>query len=110
MNPLARARISARRDLAAQGYGPLYERIHQILLRHNPARLDLTRGDARDDYGSPVGTLIPRLKTVREHELQDVLCLEMRHWYPYDPLTPEQLETISKEIWQAWIEFLRPSN
>jgi hypothetical protein len=80
MNPLARARISARRELVRQGYGPLYEAIYQILLKHNPARLDLTRGDAREDYGSPTGTLIPRLGMADEQSLKLVLYGEMKHW------------------------------
>lgn len=110
MNPLARARINARRDLVRHGYGQLYEAIQQILLKHNPACLDLTRGDAREDYGLPTGTLIPRLGTADEQSLQLVLYGEMKHSYPQEAGASEQYEAIAHEIWQAWITFQRPSN
>jgi len=73
MNLLVRARIETRRELARQGFGPLYERIQQIMLSYNPAGFDLTKGDTRDDYGSPVGTLIPKLRAINEGDLPDVM-------------------------------------
>ena len=105
MNPLARARIRTARELAKQGYGPLYESIHSILAAHNPANLDLTRGDARDDYGLPTGTLIPRLKEVDEQNLRDVLYAEMQHWYREKAGTPEQYDGVARAVWQSWLEF-----
>jgi hypothetical protein len=107
MNLLHRARIETRRELARQGFGPLYGGIHQIMLNHNPAGLDLTRGDARDDYGSPVGTLIPKLRTTNEGGIAHVLYLEMQHWYGEAAGQPESYGAIAEEIWQAWTEFQR---
>ena len=107
MNPLARARIETRRELGRQGLGPLYDHIHQIILRYNPAGLDLTKGDARDDYGSPVGTLIPKLRAINGGDLPDVLYLEMQHWYGEAAGQPESYRAIADEIWQAWTEFQR---
>ena len=110
MNPIVRARIKTRRELARQGYGPLYDGILQILLKHNPARLDLTRGDARDDYGSPAGTLIPRLADIKESHLEEVLYGEMEHWYRQEAGRPEHYDGIAHEIWQAWMTFQRISD
>ena len=97
-----RARIRARRELTRQGFGPLYARLHQILLNHNPGGLDLTRGDARDDYGAPVGTLIPKLRSINEGDLARVLHIEMRHWYRDAAGTLERYDALAAEIWQAY--------
>src|SRR5438045_3152544 len=99
MNPIARARIVARRKLIKEGYGPLYDSLHKILLRHNPARLDLERGDCRDDYGLPVGTLIPQLKQLNRADLKNALYREMKHWYRDEADTPDRYEEIASEIW-----------
>lgn len=107
MNPLTRARIERRRELVRQGYEPLYDRLHQILAHHNPAGLDLTRSDTRDDYGLPVGTLIPKLPTVQESDLRDVLHREMTHWYRDVAGPPERYNVVAGEIWQAWTAFQR---
>ena len=105
MNPLDRARIGTRRELIRQGYGSLYERIHEILIRHNPVRVDVSRGDARDDYGLAVGTLIPRLNGANERDLNETLFVEMQHWYREQAGQREEYASIADEIWQAWTEF-----
>jgi hypothetical protein len=81
MNTSVRGRIRTRRELLQHGYGPLYEALHPILLKHNPISLDLERGDARDDYGGPVGTLIPQLKNTTEDGLPYLVWAEMNRWY-----------------------------
>jgi hypothetical protein len=81
MNTSERGRIRTRRELLQHGYGPLYEAPHRILLKHNPISLDLERGDARDDYGGPVGTLIPQLKNTTEDGLPYLVWAEMNRWY-----------------------------
>ncbi len=107
-DPIARARIERRRELTQQGFGPLYKRMHQIMLKHNPAGLDLTRRDARDDYELPVGTLIPKLEAAGTSETcAHTLFAEMQHWYRESAGTLEQSTAIADEIWQAWIEFQR---
>ena len=83
MDPVVRARIKTQRRLAGEGYGPLYDSIREILIAHNPAQLDVTRGDARDDYGLPAGTIIPQLETADHASLRDILRAELEHWYRY---------------------------
>ena len=55
MNLLVRARIETRRELARQGFGPLYERIQQIMLSYNPAGFDLTKGTRATTTARPWG-------------------------------------------------------
>jgi hypothetical protein len=106
MNVVTRARVERRRELIRQGLGPLYDRIHQILLKHNPIGVDIARGDARDDYGLPVGTLIPRLHlTSTRDDLARALFTEMQHWYASEAGTMERYIATADEIWQAWTEF-----
>jgi hypothetical protein len=107
MNPLSRIRIETRRELTRRGLGTLYERIHQILLDHNPIGVDVTKGDARDDYGLPVGTLIPKLTTINEGDLARVLFAEMQHWYREAAGATEGYDAIAHDIWRAWTEFQR---
>ena len=109
MDPVVRARIKTQRKLAGEGYGPLYDSIRAILIAHNPAHLDVTRGDARDDYGLPVGTLIPQLETADQARLRDILCVEMEHWYRHVAGPPERYQVIADEIWRVWTAFRRMS-
>jgi hypothetical protein len=104
MNISQRGRIRARRELIQQGYGPLYEALHRILLHHNPIGLDLTRGDARDDYAGPVGTLIPQLRNASEDTVHYLLSVEMNRWYR-GAGEPSDYRTIAREMWDAWIAF-----
>jgi hypothetical protein len=105
MNPLERARINTRRELVQKGYGPLYDKLQQILLKHNPAKLDPERGDMRDDYGLPVGTLIPKLKSTDQSRLKHVLHREMSHWYRDEAGTPDRYDEIAREMWAEWAAF-----
>jgi hypothetical protein len=109
MNPLVSARIETRRKLTREGLGPLYDRIHLILLTYNPVGLDLTKGDVRDDDGLPVGTLIQKLRTTNEAGFAHVLYREMQHWHREAAGTPELYDAIADEIWQAWNEFQSPA-
>ena len=105
MNISVRARIKTRRDLAKNGYGGLYDALHAILLKHNPASLDMKRGDARDDYGGPVGTLIPNLTAASEGNIRFLLEAEMKRWYGRESGESGALEAIAAEMWQAWVKF-----
>jgi hypothetical protein len=105
MNPLERARIDTRRELVQKGYGSLYDKLQQILVKHNPVKLDLERGDMCDDYGLPVGTLIPKLKSIDQSGLNHVLHREMNHWYRDEAGTPDRYDEIAREMWAAWIAF-----
>ena len=109
MDPVVRARIDTQRKLAREGDGPLYDSIRAILIAHNPAHLDVTRGDARDDYGLPVGTLIPQLETADQASLRDLLRAEMEHWYRHVAGPPERYQVIADEIWRLWTAYRRMS-
>jgi len=105
VNSVERTRVNTRRELTKKGYGSLYDDLQQILLKHNPAKLDLQRGDMRDDYGLTVGTLIPKLKSTDQSGLKHVLYREMSHWYRDDAGDPNDYEDISREMWAAWTAF-----
>ena len=91
--------------MTKKGYGLLYDNLQRILLKHNPAKLDLQRGDMRDDYGLPVGTLIPKLKNTDQSGLKHALYREMSHWYRDGAGEPNDYEEISREMWAAWTAF-----
>lgn len=107
MNIPVRARIRVRRELADLGFGAIYAHLHEILLNHNPAGLDLTGGEARDDYGAPIGTLIPKLPALNEGDLARVLHIEMQHWYRDAAGPQERYDAAAVEMWQAWTAFQR---
>jgi len=107
MNRIVRARVLARRKLIKEGYGSLYDDLHKILVKHNPAGLDVARGDERDDYGLPVGTLIPKLKDLDAAGFKDALYREMHHWYRDESDSPSRYEQIAGEMWAAWTQFRR---
>jgi hypothetical protein len=105
MNPSIRARIKTKRGLVKQGYGPIYETLRLILIRHNPVQLELKRGDARDDYGAPVGTLIPKLENARREQIEFLLHNEMVLWYGNSAGESGRYSLIVSEFWDAWREF-----
>jgi hypothetical protein len=88
----------------SRGYGAIYQALRNILINCNPAGLDLTRGDARDDYGAPAGTLIPKLEDAGEHKFAFLIQNEMKLWYGKD-VEGLHYEDIASEMWKAWSEF-----
>jgi len=105
MNIAERARIKQRRKIKTEGLGQLYDILTDILFRHNPVGLPRTPG-VRDDYGSPVGTLIPSLETAKSaDEVQIMLLIEMARWYGKDSGPESMYGDISRDIWKAWLDF-----
>lgn len=105
MNISERARVHTRRQIRARGLEELYQRFVDVLFAHNPVGLPKTPG-TRQDYGSPVGTLI--LKLGRAYSAQDLACLlylEMIDWYGKDTGSEELYQVIAQELWSISTQF-----
>jgi hypothetical protein len=99
-------RIWTRRRLKEQGYGALYERMTGILVRHNPVRFE-SPATAKEEYGGPIGALIPRLDAISNvHQLRFWLCDEFKKFFRnLAPAEEACYEGIAAELWQELTDF-----
>ncbi len=109
MDSRVRARVHARRKLAALGYGRLFDALTESLYSHDPLNLG-PGGLARNEYGSPVATIIPRLESCSSPEqLRFVVEAEMRMHYPTADITGTDWAKLAEKWWKLWSE-LGPCN
>lgn len=94
--------MHARRRLAAEGLGQLFDELRDSLYEVDPLQL-VKNGLSRDEYGSPVATIIPRLKNCSNpEEVQFVVEDEMRKHYPTADLAQFDTSKLSLEWWKKW--------
>ena len=105
MDVRVRARVHGHRQLAAQGYGTLFDQLRDVLYSCDP--LNLGSGAVnRDEYGSPVVTIIPRLGCCTTPEqLRFVVEDEMRKHYPACDFAGADWERITFDFWNRWATF-----
>jgi hypothetical protein len=105
MDLRVRARVHARRELAARGYGAVFEQLRDVLYQHDPLLLG-TGGNASDEYGSPMSTILPRLEDCSALEqIGFVLEQEMAKHYPYADFTKTDWAKMASDIQRIWLEF-----
>jgi hypothetical protein len=107
MDLRVRARVHSRRQLVAQGHGAIFDELRDTFYAYDPLQLGAGGGN-RDEYGSPVSTIIPlfeRCATLEEacFAVKD----EMRMHYPSASLGSTDLEKLASECWQKWLSFKR---
>lgn len=105
MDIRVRARAHDRQRLVARGYGQLFEALRDSLYAYDP--LCLGSGDlAKDEYGSPIVTIIPRLeKCSTPKQIQLVVEEEFRKHYPFQDVTLTNWEKLACDWWSIWSEF-----
>ena len=106
MDIRVRARVHARRRLASRGYGAVFVQLRDVLYEHDPLRLGIA--GAKDEYGSPVSTILPRLEDCSTSEqIRFVLEQEMARHYPKSDFTKTDWAGLSSEFENVWLEFQR---
>lgn|GEM_PF-1054786 len=86
-------------------YGDLYERVEEILFRHDPVGINL--GDNRDEYDPEVDTILPRLKRCESVvQVRDVVFEEFARWFDGIDIGPrERYAKAAEEIWAAYLDY-----
>lgn len=87
----------------------LYAEVEEILFRLDPVGINF--GDNTDEYGSEVGTIVPRLEDASsEADVHRIVYEEFVRWFDEaiagDP-NKQAYKEAAKEIWQAWVNFSR---
>lgn len=102
MDLRVRARVHGRRQLAARGLGRLFDQLRDDLYELDPLQLG-NSGLSKDEYGSPVATIIPRLKDcVTAEQVEFVIDEEMRKHYPTADLAHFNWSKLSAEWLKKW--------
>ena len=110
MDIRVRARVHARRQLAAKGYGSVFDQLRDVLYQHDPLQLG-KGGNARDEYGSPTSTIVLRLEDCCTLEqVRFVLEQEMAKHYPRADLAKADWVKLSSDFQSIWSEFKRNAN
>lgn len=86
-------------------YGDLYERVEEILFRHDPVGINF--GDNRDEYDPEVDTILPRLKRCESVvQVRDVVFEEFARWFDGIDIGPrEHYAKAAEEIWAAYLDY-----
>jgi len=95
--------------LRQEGTG-LFGLLRNALHEHDPLQLG-RGGDARDEYGSPVSTILPRLEDCSTPaQIRFVLEQEMTKHYPHTDLTKTDWSKLSSQADSIWSDFNRNRN
>jgi hypothetical protein len=79
--------------------------LRDSLCGYDPLRLG-SGGIAKEEYGSPVATIIPRLETCATPEqFRFVIEDEMRMHYPTADLTSTDWAKLTTACWNIWLDF-----
>jgi hypothetical protein len=111
-----RDKIVQDRERLKSQFGQLFTEVEQILFSYDPIGIaymdDDNVADNPDEYASEVGTILPRLATVKSStDVADIVYEEFMHWFD-DVATvgpKAKYEALSGEIWVAWQRFTKGS-
>lgn len=99
---MTQARANTRRELAAEGLGGLYDRFQELFYEFDPLELGKT-ASAKEEYGSPVSTIIPRISDCSGVEqVRFVIEQEMDRHYPGCDYDETKITTMARECWTEW--------
>lgn len=102
MDPRVRARIHWRRQFAARGLGEVFDALREILYQADPLNPGVG-GQNRDEYGSPVSTIIPRLESFTDAaQAKFAVEDEFRKHYPREQFVGVDWNAIGVSCWNAW--------
>lgn len=93
--------IAERKRLKAE-YGELFDRVAEILFRHDPIGINFETNT--DEYEPEARTILPRLRTCNNSD--DVVTVaheEFQHWFGADEAgDKERYRALGEEIWNLW--------
>jgi hypothetical protein len=97
-----------RRKLRSE-YGVLYDKISELLFRHDPIGINFEHNT--DEYEPEVGTILPRLKTCTSaNELLQVVHEEFVRWFGIETAgSQDRYRKIADEIWHLLQRSAAPS-
>ena len=100
-------RLAAARSATRAQYPALFERVSEILHRHDP--MGITTGDP-NEYEAEAGTIIPRLRLAYDAgDVETIIGQEMAFWYGDAMAPPEEgFGPTAREVWAAWAENPNP--
>jgi hypothetical protein len=105
MDLRVRSRVCAKRKFATSGLNELFDRLQDVFYKSDPLQL----GDspsAKDEYGSPVSTIIPRLTNCSGiEEARFVIENELNRHYPNYEFDSSQIDSIANDCWNEWSRF-----
>jgi hypothetical protein len=99
---------AADRAAVRAAYSELFERISQILFRHDPIGINFDTN--RDEYDAEAGTIIPRLRGATTRDaVQYVVHQEFVRWFSLEEAGPPiRYAEIATDIWQLRDLFPKP--
>ncbi|HUO60028.1 MAG TPA: hypothetical protein VMU24_05120 [Candidatus Acidoferrales bacterium] len=104
MDRRIRAQVSARRQFVEHGLGEIFNLLCEELHSADPLKLG-TGEIARDEYGSPVATILPKLCECSDAEqARFVVENEMRMHYPRADLSNTDWQALAVQFWRIWGE------
>lgn len=97
-----RSRVNAKRKFASSGLSELFDRLQEVLYKSDPLQLG-DSSSAKDEYGSPVSTILPRLTNCSGmEEARFVIENEFNRHYPNYDIDSAQLDVIAEQCWNEW--------
>lgn len=95
--------IRARRGLLKNEYGQIFNKISELLFRHDPIGINFE--DNADEYDPEVGTILPRLRTcTSSDDVLSVVYEEFQKWFNGEAGAKENYQDIALEIWSIWLD------
>lgn len=93
--------IAERKRLKAE-YGELFDRVAEILFRHDPIGINFETNT--DEYEPEARTILPRLRTcINSDDVVTVAHEEFQHWFgPDEAGDKERYRALGEEIWNLW--------
>lgn len=97
--------MSVEREQVKQRYEGIFDRIAEILFRHDPMGINFE--DNTDEYESEVSTILPHLESVSfEQETLGVTHQEFGRWFGEDLAgSKSRYKDAAAEIWSAWLSY-----
>jgi len=85
----------------------VFDQLRDALYENDPLQLGKS-SNARDEYGSPISTILPLLESSSTpEEIRSVLQQEMAKHYPDADLTKTDWSKLSSQVESIWLGFKR---
>jgi endonuclease IV len=99
---MTREEILAENKRLKMKYGDLFDKIAEILFRHDPILINF--GHNTDEYYPEARTILPKLKNCQTVEdAQAMIHKEFQFWFGSEEAgEKEEYKNIAQEIWNLW--------